>query len=163
SSRGGAICLSPSDARWQRRSGGATRQSCSLSRGFWSSSSSSPSCGESSSLTSCRRPRRSPCSWAASWRNCGPYHQIRCRGAVAGHEIGTLRSLRDLALEAGIADRPWSRIIAYKLSRPSLVFYGERDVTIVAAPADLRSVLDPESLVVLEERRFEELGADWQN
>src|SRR5207249_10549417 len=71
--------------------------------------------------------------------------------------------LRDLALEAGIADRPWSRIIAYKLSRPSLVFYGERNVTIADTPADLRSLLDPESLVVLEERRFEELGADWQN
>lgn len=82
---------------------------------------------------------------------------------VAGRTLGEGRSLRTLAQEAGLETRPWSRVISYKTFRPSLVYYGHRSVISVDSMRDLRAVLDPESLVVLEERRLKKMRQAWQD
>ena len=82
---------------------------------------------------------------------------------AAGGEIGARRSLRALAAEAGIGERPWSGVIAYKLYRPSLPFYGRRIVTMAQEPRELAAALDAGSLVVIEESKFRKLPRAWRD
>ena len=82
---------------------------------------------------------------------------------LVGRSLGDKRSLASLALEARVREHPWSRVISYKMFRPSLVFYGGRDVTYVDNARELHDALTPDCLVVLEQRRFDDLPPVWQS
>src|SRR5262249_14286958 len=82
---------------------------------------------------------------------------------LAGKAVGEKRSLAPLAHEAGFRERSWTRVIAYKMFRPSLVFYGGHDVTYIDTARELHEALSPGCLVVLEQRRFDDLPPTWQS
>jgi 4-amino-4-deoxy-L-arabinose transferase-like glycosyltransferase len=82
---------------------------------------------------------------------------------VAGRSVGEKRSLERLAREADVRGHPWSRVLSYKMFRPSLVFYGGRDVTYVDTPHALHDALTPDCLIILEQHRFDDLRPAWQS
>jgi 4-amino-4-deoxy-L-arabinose transferase-like glycosyltransferase len=82
---------------------------------------------------------------------------------IAGRGIGEKRSLAALAHDAGFRDHSWTRVISYKMFRPSLVFYGGHEVTYIDSARALHEALTPGCLVVLEQRRFDDLPPAWQS
>gem|GEM_PF-1266679 len=82
---------------------------------------------------------------------------------TAGRELGENRSLAPLVHEAGFRDHSWTRVLAYKMFRPSLVFYGGHDVTYIDTGRALHEALTPGCLVVLEQRHFDDLPPAWQS
>lgn len=78
---------------------------------------------------------------------------------LGGERLGRARSLKEIVEATQIGTVPWARVLTYRLTAPSLVFYGRSDVGFLRDPHELAELATPGSLIVLETHRAKELPA----